>query len=57
VLSWIESGAAKNLVVTLKFKGSASPEIVRRYLEIQKAWLFHGFHNKHELTFVWPRPD
>ncbi|MBI4820306.1 MAG: hypothetical protein HY791_28835 [Deltaproteobacteria bacterium] len=55
VMSWIESGAAKNLVVTLKFKGAGSAEVVRRYLELPAGWLFHGFHNKHELTFVWPR--
>lgn len=53
---WIEGGRTRNLVMTLKFTGRGHTEIVREYLQLEGSLLFHGFHNKHELTLVWPAP-
>jgi 23S rRNA (cytidine2498-2'-O)-methyltransferase len=57
VQRWIDAGAARNLVCTLKFQGATDHDSAAAFAAIPGARLFHGFHNKHELTFARLAPD
>ena len=52
VRRWIEAGTARHLVCTVKFQGATDHAIAADFAAIPGAVLFHGFHNKHELTFA-----
>ncbi len=52
VRRWIEADAARNLVCTVKFQGGTDHEVAAEFAAIPGAVLFHGAHNKHELTFA-----
>jgi 23S rRNA (cytidine2498-2'-O)-methyltransferase len=52
VQRWIAAEKARNLVCTIKFQGETDHETVAQFAAIPGAVLFHGFHNKHELTFA-----
>ena len=52
VRRWIEAGAARNIVCTLKFQGETDHETAEAFAAIPGAIVFHGAHNKHELTFA-----
>ena len=43
---------ARNLVCTVKFQGATDHEVAAEFAAIPGAALFHGAHNKHELTFA-----
>lgn len=43
---------ARNLVCTVKFQGGTDHEVAAEFAAIPGATLFHGAHNKHELTFA-----
>jgi 23S rRNA (cytidine2498-2'-O)-methyltransferase len=43
---------ARNLVCTVKFQGATDHEVAAEFAAIPGAVLFHGAHNKHELTFA-----
>lgn len=51
VRRWVEAGAARNIVCTLKFQGETDHETAAAFAAMAGAQVFHGFHNKHELTF------
>jgi len=55
VRRWMEAGAARNIVVTLKFQAETDHETAAAFAAIPGGALFHGAHNKHELMFAWPR--
>ena len=52
VRRWIEAGAARNLVCTIKFQGATDHDVAAEFAAIPGAVLFHGAHNKHELMFA-----
>jgi 23S rRNA (cytidine2498-2'-O)-methyltransferase len=52
VQRWIAAGAARNLVCTIKFQGETDHEVAAAFAAIEGAVVFHGAHNKHELTFA-----
>lgn len=52
VRRWIEADAARNLVCTIKFQGETDHEAAEAFAGIPGAVVFHGAHNKHELTFA-----
>ena len=52
VRRWIAAGAARNLVCTVKFQGETDHDVAAEFAAIPGAVLFHGAHNKHELTFA-----
>lgn len=52
VQRWIDTGAARNIVCTLKFQGETDHDTAAAFAAIPGGQLFHGFHNKHELTFA-----
>ncbi|MEW5729560.1 MAG: SAM-dependent methyltransferase [Pseudomonadota bacterium] len=56
VRRWIEAGAARNFVCTVKFQGETDFESLRAFGEIPGARLLHLFHNKHEVTWALLRP-
>lgn len=56
VQRWIEAGAARNILCTLKFQGETDHDTAAAFAAIPGGRLFHAFHNKHELTFVRPDP-
>ncbi len=56
VRAWLEAGAARRLVVTVKFQGTADPALVDAFAALPGAALWHLAHNKHELTLVIPGP-
>jgi len=49
---WRAAGRARNFVCTLKFQGETDHEAAAGFAAIPGAVLFHGVHNKHELTFA-----
>jgi 23S rRNA (cytidine2498-2'-O)-methyltransferase len=52
VRRWIAAEAARNLVCTIKFQGATDHDVAAEFASIPGAVLFHGAHNKHELTFA-----
>ena len=56
VRRWMEAGAARNIVVTLKFQAETDHDTAAAFAAIPGGALFHGAHNKHELMFAWPAP-
>jgi 23S rRNA (cytidine2498-2'-O)-methyltransferase len=53
VQRWIEAGAPKRIVCTVKFQGETDLEAQDAFAAIPGGRLVHLFHNKHELTFTW----
>ena len=53
---WLDAGAARHIVCTIKFQGETDHATAEALAAIEGARLMHLFHNKHELTFVWTRP-
>lgn len=52
VRRWIAAGTARHLVCTVKFQGETDHDVAAEFAAIPGATLFHGAHNKHELTFA-----
>jgi len=52
VRRWIEAGQVRHIVCTIKFQGTTDHDIVAQFAAIEGALVFHGAHNKHELTFA-----
>jgi 23S rRNA (cytidine2498-2'-O)-methyltransferase len=53
VRRWIEAGAARHIVCTIKFQGPTDHAAAEGFASIRGAQVVHLFHNKHELTFLW----
>ena len=53
VRRWIEAGAAKHIVCTIKFHGLTDHQAAEAFAAIPGGRVVHLFHNKHELTFLW----
>ncbi len=56
VRRWMEAGAARRILVTLKFQGATDHATTAEFAAIPGGRLFHTAQNKHELTFAWSRP-
>lgn len=52
VRRWIEADKVRNLVCTVKFQGETDHDTAAQFAAIPDAVVFHGAHNKHELTFA-----
>jgi 23S rRNA (cytidine2498-2'-O)-methyltransferase len=55
VRRWIDAGAPKRIVCTIKFQGATDHAAAEAFAAVPGGQLMHLFHNKHELTFVWRR--
>lgn len=53
VRRWIDAGAARRIVCTIKFQGNTDHDAAEAFAAIPGATVMHLFHNKHELTFAW----
>jgi 23S rRNA (cytidine2498-2'-O)-methyltransferase len=53
VRRWIDAGAARYVVCTIKFQGGTDHEAAEAFAAIPGSRVIHLFHNKHELTFLW----
>jgi 23S rRNA (cytidine2498-2'-O)-methyltransferase len=53
VKRWIDAGAARHIVCTIKFQGATDHDAAEAFAEIPGGRVVHLFHNKHELTFIW----
>ena len=53
VRRWIDAGAARHIVCTIKFQGSTDHDAAEAFAAIPGSQVVHLFHNKHELTFLW----
>jgi 23S rRNA (cytidine2498-2'-O)-methyltransferase len=53
VSRWIEAGAARYIVCTIKFQGPTDHDAAEAFAAIPGGQVIHLFHNKHELTFLW----
>ena len=56
VQGWIDAGAARHIVCTIKFQGETDHAAADAFAAIPGGQVVHLFHNKHELTFLWQRP-
>jgi 23S rRNA (cytidine2498-2'-O)-methyltransferase len=56
ITRWIAAGAVRNIICTLKFQGETDHEAAEGFASIAGGTLRHLWHNKHELTFLWPAP-
>ena len=52
VRRWLDAGHARNFVCTIKFQGATDHETAAAFAALPGAHVFHGAHNKHELTFA-----
>jgi len=57
VQSWIAAGRTQRILCTVKFQGATDFEAAAAFLAIPGGSLRHLFHNKHELTFFWQKPE
>ena len=53
VRRWMEAGAARHIICTLKFQGPTDHAAADGFTAIPGGQLMHLFHNKHELTWLW----
>ena len=56
VRRWIEAGAPRHIVCTIKFQGPTDHDVADAFAAIPGGRVMHLFHNKHELTFAWTAP-
>ncbi len=49
---WLESGASKNFICTLKFQGSSHYSTIDKFRALPNSQLLHLSVNKHELTWI-----
>jgi 23S rRNA (cytidine2498-2'-O)-methyltransferase len=54
---WLAAGQVKNAVCTLKFQGETDHATAAAFAAIPGSHVLHLHHNKHELTWLWRRPD
>jgi len=50
VRRWLDSGATRQVVCTIKFQGATDHPAAEAFAAIEGARVQHLFHNKHELT-------
>ena len=53
VRRWIDAGAARRIICTIKFQGPTDHDAADAFAAIPGGQVVHLFHNKHELTFLW----
>jgi 23S rRNA (cytidine2498-2'-O)-methyltransferase len=53
VRRWIDAGAPRFIVCTIKFQGATDHDAAEAFAAIPGGQVVHLFHNKHELTFLW----
>ncbi len=54
IQAWIASHTLKRMICTIKLQGAVDLKVIRAFQEIPHGRVIHLWHNKHELTFLWP---
>lgn len=54
---WLDSGLVKNFVCTIKLQGKTDLDVIRKFQLIPESLTTHLYHNRHELTWLWPCRD
>lgn len=54
---FVRQGRVRHVVATLKFQGGIDFEAMGLFQAMPGGRLVHLHHNKHELTFLWTRPE
>lgn len=49
---WLDAGACKNFVCTLKFQGKEHYGAIEQFAAVPGSQVVHLFHNRHELTWM-----
>jgi 23S rRNA (cytidine2498-2'-O)-methyltransferase len=57
VRRWLDAGRARHVVCTVKFQGPTDHDAAAAFAALPGAALFHGAHNRHELTFCRLHPE
>ena len=57
VRRWLDAGRARQVVCTVKFQGATDHDAAAAFAAIPGGTLFHGAHNRHELTFCCLSPE
>ena len=57
VRRWLDAGCARHVVCTVKFQGATDHDAAAAFAAIPGGTLFHGAHNRHELTFCRLSPE
>jgi 23S rRNA (cytidine2498-2'-O)-methyltransferase len=57
IMKWMQSGKAKNIIVTIKLQGKTDLTILTALKAIPNSRLLNLFYNKHEATFFYPVYD
>jgi len=52
VQRWLDAGAVRNVICTIKFQGVTDQGVVRDFRAIPGGRVLHLHHNRHELTFI-----
>lgn len=54
---WLAASDVRNAVCTLKFQGETDHATARAFAAIPGSQVLHLYHNKHELTWLWRKPQ
>lgn len=57
VRAWSAPGGARRIVATMKFQGATDFDAADALAAIPGGVVRHLFHNKHEMTLMWTRPE
>lgn len=56
VSRWLDAGLCRRFVCTIKLQGDTDFAVIEKFKGISGSLTTHLFHNKHELTWLWPAP-
>jgi 23S rRNA (cytidine2498-2'-O)-methyltransferase len=56
IQKWLSAGKAQRLIFTIKLQGETDLSVLKPFQEIPGARVLHLYHNKHEVTFIYPAP-
>lgn len=51
---WLDVGCVRRMIGTIKLQGKPDPGMLTSFAQIENSKILHLFHNKHELTWIWP---
>lgn len=54
---WLDSGLCRNVICTIKMQGKPDAETTRRFAAIPGGLVTHLCYNKHELTWLYSKPQ
>lgn len=56
VRRWLDAGTCRRFACTVKLQGETDFDAISKFKAIPGSRLIHLYHNKHELTWIWPVP-